>query len=84
MNTADMTRVVIILMATLTIYVQLRRLRDSLLTRRFAQVIVLIYFVFVNLSALTTTDVYILRSGILTNIGVLFLLVTVMLDRGDC
>lgn len=84
MNITEIASVAVVLTATLTLYIQLRRLRASLNPRRFAQVVILLYVVAINIMALTTTDIYILRSGILSKIGVLFLLLTVMLDKGDC
>jgi uncharacterized membrane protein len=66
------------------ILVQIKRLNTSLAPRRFLQVAGLMYFVVIYLVTLTPDPGYLILSGVMTKIGVSVLLLTLIMDKGDC
>lgn len=84
MTAGDWLSMTIIGVSIVALYVQLKRLGQTLRPRRFVQVVTLVYFICINILALTTTDLELVRTGILSRIGVIILLFTVILDKGDC
>lgn len=76
----------VVLASLVALIVQVRHVRHHPVLRRVVMIVGLAYFaVIYSLAALpaNSTD-YLIRSGILTRLGVLFLLVTLTLDKGDC
>lgn len=83
MTPSDWLSIAVVLVAAYAMHSQFQIMKRDLRPRRFAQVIMLLYFVIINLMALTTSDIYLLRSGILSKVGVIILLITVILDKGE-
>lgn len=83
MSAADWLSIAVVLVAAYAMHSQFQIMKRDLRPRRFAQVIMLLYFVIINLMALTTSDNYLLRSGILSKAGVIILLITIILDKGE-